>query len=88
MENFKTYLASTNQTISSFADSLGVSRSFMSEIVSGKKNPSLDMACNIFVATGQKIDMAYWAERLGSAAPSPADHSQVATQTQDFKSGE
>lgn len=45
------YIRSSNLTIESLADKVGVSQSYMSRLASGQKKPSFDVAARIAAAT-------------------------------------
>lgn len=55
MMNLRQYLAQANRSQSEFARQIGVSRSYLSEIASGAKLPSLTVAAAIERETGGKV---------------------------------
>jgi transcriptional regulator with XRE-family HTH domain len=57
-----------NTTQARFADEAGLSKPYLSEILSGKKTPSLDMASRLSRATGGVVPI--------SAFVSPAEAAQ------------
>lgn len=65
MANFLTYLKQSGQTIGTFARKIGKSPSFLSEIASGKKIPSLKTAKAISVGTGGAISVTHWVDEDG-----------------------
>lgn len=60
MINFRDYLKSSGQSMTKFADRVGLSQSYLSELSSGRKTPSLETAYDIFTASGGKIPLTYW----------------------------
>lgn len=56
----KEYLVTSGQTQSSFAEKLGIARAYLSEIVAGKKVPSLALAFAIAEATGGAVPVESW----------------------------
>ena len=59
---FKTYLTKTGQTKRSFAKRIGISENYLSEISRFVRQPSLDVAYKIWLATDGQIPMQYWVE--------------------------
>lgn len=49
------YIRSSNLTLDSLADKVGVSQSYMSRLASGQKKPSFDVATRIAAATCNKV---------------------------------
>jgi transcriptional regulator with XRE-family HTH domain len=57
MATLSEYLSTVGITQSAFAARLGVSRSYMSEIVSGARTPRLELALQIQAASGGAVDL-------------------------------
>ena len=90
MTKFRTYLKNTEQTLGSFAGRVGptgISPSYLSEIASGKKTPSLETARDITIASGKAIGPFYWLDELPGELQAeaevgervPPDNSHIAT---------
>jgi DNA-binding transcriptional regulator YdaS (Cro superfamily) len=68
------YLSITASSAKSFAESLGISPSYLSELRGGKKRPGLSLALEIERATKGKVKARSWmdtdapAQRLEGAA--------------------
>jgi DNA-binding transcriptional regulator YdaS (Cro superfamily) len=62
MSALRDYLAATGQSMTAFAERVGVSRPHLSQIADFRCKPSLDVAYAITMATGGVISMAYWIE--------------------------
>lgn len=60
MMDLRTYLTSTGTSQSAFAERVGISASFLSEILSGPKEPGAEMAQKIEAATDGAVPMAAW----------------------------
>lgn len=60
MTPFAKWLDSDAETQSAFARKIGISRSYLSEIASGKKRPSLALAFKIESATEGAIPASSW----------------------------
>ncbi|WP_411838689.1 helix-turn-helix transcriptional regulator [Paracoccus sp. ME4] len=60
MEKLRAYLCSARVTQRSFADVVGLSRSHLNEIISGRKRPSLDVAFAIARATSGAVPVDAW----------------------------
>lgn len=60
MQKLQGYLQSTGQTQVAFALRVGISKSYLSELKTGKKTPSLRLAMKIQAATDSKVPAASW----------------------------
>ena len=60
MDRIRAYLTETGRTQRALAAQLGISPSHLSEIVSGRKRPSLDVAFDIERATGGMVPVQSW----------------------------
>ena len=60
MEKLRAYLCTARVTQRSFADVIGLSRSHLNEIISGRKRPSLDVAFAIARATSGAVPVEAW----------------------------
>jgi len=78
MNDFRNYLKSTEQTLRSFAERIGISQSYLSELSDGKKTPSLQVAHDISVATGGVIGVTYWLNLAPKLSGQDCDVSQTA----------
>jgi DNA-binding transcriptional regulator YdaS (Cro superfamily) len=67
MTQLQSYIAEACLKQSALADTLGISRGYMSELVSGSKTPSLEIAVAIERATGGAVPAASWI-KTGEAA--------------------
>lgn len=68
MANFRTYLSEAGLSLGDFAKRIHISKSFMSEIASGKKIPLLALAKDISIETGGAISVTHWVDADGPAA--------------------
>ncbi len=62
MKHLADFLTQTNTSQAKLADSVGVSRAYMSELVGGTKTPSLAVAVAIERATDGAVKAASWIE--------------------------
>lgn len=69
MDQLRAYLTRTNITQSAFAGTIGLSRSHLSEIISGRKRPSLDVAFAIARATSGDVPVEAWADPIPTDVP-------------------
>lgn len=60
MQQLRTYLSANSETQKAFAKRVSVSPSHLSEIISGRKRPSLDIALAISRETGGEIPAEAW----------------------------
>lgn len=60
-ERLRTFLASESMSQRDFAEKVGCKQSIISRIVSGTVRPGIDLACQIQLATGDKLGPADWA---------------------------
>jgi transcriptional regulator with XRE-family HTH domain len=60
MEQLKSYLDKTGATLREFGRDARISASFLSEITSGLKNPSLPVALRIQAATNGAVPLSAW----------------------------
>ena len=60
MQTLATYLKSSSIRASAFAASVGVSKSYMSELIAGRKMPSLTLAVTIAEATHGAVPVQSW----------------------------
>lgn len=60
MEKLKAHLTRTKTRQLEFARSLGISQSYVSEMLSGKRTPSLAMAGRIASATKGRVPVSAW----------------------------
>jgi plasmid maintenance system antidote protein VapI len=65
---FADHIRSSGMTRSAWADRLKVSRSYLSDLLNGKKVPSLDLAVRIERATGGAVAASSWVPATGSQA--------------------
>ena len=66
MEQLSRYLAENGIKQAKFAERLGVSDAYMSQIVNGKRRPSFDLMCRIATVSDQSVPLEAW--QLGDAA--------------------
>lgn len=57
---FSEFIRSSGQNRATWADRLGVSRSYLSDILNGNKTPSLDLAVRIERLTGGAVPASSW----------------------------
>lgn len=62
----KNEIEKSGETQSRWAEMLGVSRAYLSNILSGKRQPSLELACKIETITEGRVPAGSWF--LGAAA--------------------
>ena len=60
MKSLREYLEKTDQSVAAFAGRVGVSRAYMSQIMNGRKTPSLKVAAKISIETGGVIPVTHW----------------------------
>lgn len=60
MTDLRKHLSSQNITQAAFADMLGISRGYLSEILSGEKTPGLELAVRIETATEGQVTARSW----------------------------
>lgn len=68
MSKLTDYLKANGLTATQFADRLGVSKNYLSDIGSGKRIPRLQTAKDIWSASGGAIPVTYWVDEDGPAA--------------------
>ncbi len=65
--NFNTYLRESGRSASEFSASVGIHRSYISHLRTGRRYPSLRVASLIAEATGGTVTYADWeAQRLAN----------------------
>lgn len=71
---FANHIRDSGRTRAQWADELGVSRSFMSDLLNGNRRPSLELAVRIERATGGRVPAISWVPDASdvSAAPESA----------------
>lgn len=57
---FADYISKSGETRSAWADKIGVTRSYLSDILNGKKTPSLKVAVTIERMTGGEVKAVSW----------------------------
>lgn len=57
---FSEFIQSSGQNRATWADRLGVSRSYLSDLLNGNKTPSLELATKIERATGGVVPASSW----------------------------
>ncbi|WP_434612117.1 helix-turn-helix transcriptional regulator [Tabrizicola sp. M-4] len=62
MTHLGTHISETGKSQAALAKDLGISRSHMSELVSGAKKPSLELAFAIERATGGAVPASAWVD--------------------------
>ena len=75
MSNLSEYIASKGMTRSEFAKTVGISAPYLSEILSGAKRPSLNLAFRIEEITGGEVPASGWVEP--SYSPLPASTTEA-----------
>ena len=78
---FADHIAKSRETRSAWADRLGISKSFLSDLLNGNRTPSLELAVRIERMTEGAVPAACWiplpsavataSDAEASAAPSP-----------------
>lgn len=68
MTHLATHITTTGLSQAALAKELGISRSHMSELVSGAKKPSLDLAFAIERVTEGAVPAASWTEEQARAS--------------------
>jgi transcriptional regulator with XRE-family HTH domain len=73
MEKLQQFLTASGTRQSALADTLGINRGYMSELVSGRKIPSLPLATRIEQATAGAVPVGCWIpkETTAETAPNP-----------------
>lgn len=69
MDLLQTYLASKGMRQSALADALGINRGYMSELASGRKRPSLDLAFRIAEVTEGAVPVSAWQPTAEASSP-------------------
>lgn len=57
---FADFITSSGENRATWAGRLGVSRSYMSDLLNGKRQPSLDLALRIARLTGGAVPVESW----------------------------
>lgn len=57
---FSEFIETSGHTRSAWADRLGISRSYLSDLLNGNKTPSLELAVQIERATGGAVLATSW----------------------------
>lgn len=57
---FSEFISTSGQNRASWADKLGISRSYLSDLLNGHKTPSLELAVAIERATGGHVPANSW----------------------------
>ena len=57
---FGNFITQSGQTRAMWAERLGVSRSYLSDVVNGNRRPSLDLAVRIARLTGGAVPVESW----------------------------
>jgi transcriptional regulator with XRE-family HTH domain len=71
---FSEYIRTSGQNRATWADRLGVSRSYLSDLLNGNKTPSLELAVQIERVTQGAVPAACWIPPAPTEAPlSPPD---------------
>jgi DNA-binding XRE family transcriptional regulator len=68
MSKLTDHLKTAHLTARQFADMIGVSQNYLSDIGSGKRIPRLQTAKDIWTASGGVIPVTYWVDEDGPAA--------------------
>lgn len=68
MTKLRAYLADARTTQAQLAGIVGVSKGYMSQLVSGPKTPSLEIAVKIEAATDGKVRPRDWVESTPEVA--------------------
>lgn len=68
MKSLRACLDKTGESQAEFARRIGVSKSYMSELLSGGKTPSLSLALKIADATRGSVPVEAWASATRPAA--------------------
>lgn len=66
MDSLKEFLADTRHR--DFAEKVGISPAYLSQILSGARTPSLDVACLIEDATGGVVPVRSWQSQKEAGA--------------------
>ena len=69
MQNLRQHIDHLGISQTAFAERLGVSKSYLSQILSGKREPSRDMIQRIDKATDGRVPPAVWFHHADGAAP-------------------
>lgn len=72
---FADFIAKSGETRSAWADRLGISKSFLSELLNGNRTPSLDLAVRIERMTDGAIPASCW---IPEPAPTPDQKDEAA----------
>lgn len=65
MEKLREYLSKAQKKQNKFAEEIGVSAPYLSQILTGQRRPSLGVVARISVATGNEIELSDWSDILG-----------------------
>jgi transcriptional regulator with XRE-family HTH domain len=66
MEQLSTYLTDNSIKQKDFAERLGVSNAYMSQILNGRRRPSFDLMCKIAAESDQAVPLNAW--QMGDVA--------------------
>lgn len=68
MTQLREYLTKNGITQGEFADRLGISRTYLNEIVGGRKTPTLEIAFAIQTQTDMEVTASSWVKQTDRAA--------------------
>ena len=68
MEQLKSYLTATGMRQKDFAAKAGITPSYLHDLLSGRRDPSLATAGKIAAATKGKVPLSAWLQREKGAA--------------------
>ena len=74
---FADFITASGETRTVWAGRLGISKSFLSDLLNGNRTPSLDLAVRIERATGGRVPAASWIP-LPPDTPAPAPQEDAA----------
>jgi transcriptional regulator with XRE-family HTH domain len=60
-------ITDSGESQTKWAERLGISRSYLSDILAGNKTPSLALAVKIMTETGGRVSCESWVAPLGNA---------------------
>jgi len=72
MNNLSKYISDRGMTRGEFAKRVGISAPYLSEILSGPKRPSIDLAFKIESETGGEVPASCWVRHEIPSASAPA----------------
>lgn len=83
MPMFADFINQSGETQTAWAARLGVSKSYLSDLLGGKRRPSLDLAFRIERATGGAVPAAVWVQTAPAPSGQPMSDPPISPKAED-----